>query len=165
MQEPERKVQLSGEEDQVKIARDMIQQIVDDGRVNEASKHGRSSNDTSTMGSYGPRSGGEKEGTTMMVPASKVGLIIGRGGENIRSLEERSGAKIFIVTTDSNNNDRTGERCVSISGEPSAMERAKSIIDGIVNDEQPHSSSTVSSFILFRRVGRVSFWEGRSGQW
>ncbi|KAG2223626.1 hypothetical protein INT45_009985 [Circinella minor] len=144
MQEPERKVQLSGEEDQVKIARDMIQQIVDDGRANEATKHGRS-NDGSTgpMGSYGPRSNNEKEGTTMMVPASKVGLIIGRGGENIRSLEERSGAKIFIVTTDTNSNDRTGERCVSISGEPAAMERAKAIIDEIVNDE-PHSSGTVT---------------------
>ncbi|KAI9274829.1 hypothetical protein BDA99DRAFT_498696 [Phascolomyces articulosus] len=155
MQEAERKVKLTGEEDQVKIARDMIQQIVDDGRANEANKYpgGASSRggDGAPMSSYGPRGGNnynndnnQNEGTSMMVPAGKVGLIIGRGGENIRNLEGRSGAKITIVTD--NHSDRTGgERCVNISGDTSAVQQAKSLIDEIITDEAHNSTSVAPS--------------------
>ena len=33
----------------------------------------------------------------MMVPGSKVGLIIGKGGANIKRLQEETGAKIIII--------------------------------------------------------------------
>ena len=33
----------------------------------------------------------------MMVPGHKVGLIIGKGGETIKQLQEQSGAKIVII--------------------------------------------------------------------
>ena len=33
----------------------------------------------------------------MSVPGHKVGLIIGKGGETIKQLQERSGAKIIII--------------------------------------------------------------------
>ncbi|KAI8145958.1 hypothetical protein BJV82DRAFT_30236 [Fennellomyces sp. T-0311] len=136
----ERKVHMTGEADQVKIARDMIQQIVDDTRSNEASRYpaaGARPSYTETapaMSSYGPRSGG----TTMTVPSSKVGLIIGRKGETIRDLEDRSGAKITIAAE--TGNERSGERCINIVGEPTAVQRARALIDEIASDD-PHSST------------------------
>ena len=33
----------------------------------------------------------------MMVPGHKIGLIIGKGGETIKQLQEQSGAKIVII--------------------------------------------------------------------
>lgn len=33
----------------------------------------------------------------VMVPGSKVGLVIGKGGETIKNLQEKSGAKMVII--------------------------------------------------------------------
>ncbi len=33
----------------------------------------------------------------MMIPCNRVGLIIGKGGEIIKNLQEQSGAKIVII--------------------------------------------------------------------
>lgn len=33
----------------------------------------------------------------MTIPKSKVGLIIGKGGDRIKNLERNSGAKIFLI--------------------------------------------------------------------
>jgi len=40
---------------------------------------------------------GGSERFEMMVPGHKVGMIIGKGGENIRNMQESTGAKIVIV--------------------------------------------------------------------
>ncbi|KAI9489282.1 hypothetical protein BDB00DRAFT_843709 [Zychaea mexicana] len=156
MGELERKVHMTGEEDQVKIARDMIQQIVDDTRNNESTRYGgarggaapgdaMSAGAGGAMGgSYGPpASRNNGNDTTMMVPGSKVGLIIGRGGETIRDLEERSGAKITIIP-ENNGGERSGERCISISGESPAVQRAKALIDEIVSDAPAHATTSVA---------------------
>lgn len=33
----------------------------------------------------------------MMIPGPKVGLIIGKGGETIKQLQEKSGAKMVVI--------------------------------------------------------------------
>jgi len=33
----------------------------------------------------------------MLIPGQKVGLIIGKGGETIRNLQDKSGTKMFIL--------------------------------------------------------------------
>ena len=33
----------------------------------------------------------------IMVPGNKVGLIIGKGGETIKMLQEQTGAKVIII--------------------------------------------------------------------
>jgi far upstream element-binding protein len=40
---------------------------------------------------------GGTERFEVMVPGHKVGMIIGKGGENIRNMQETTGAKIVIV--------------------------------------------------------------------
>ena len=44
-----------------------------------------------------PGGGGGGGMFEMSVPGHKVGLIIGKGGETIKQLQERSGAKIIII--------------------------------------------------------------------
>lgn len=40
---------------------------------------------------------GGSERFELMVPGHKVGMIIGKGGENIRNMQESTGAKIVII--------------------------------------------------------------------
>ncbi|RKO89918.1 hypothetical protein BDK51DRAFT_46891 [Blyttiomyces helicus] len=95
---------------------------------------------------------------TMAVPSMKVGLVIGRGGEMIGSLQERSGAKI-AVTPDSQSDRDANTRNVNLTGSDQAVQIARSLIEDLVitpgtvttlpnNDDRPalksHYLSTVS---------------------
>ena len=63
------------------------------------------------------------------VPQRKVGFIIGKGGETIRDLQERSGARVSVVQ------DVSGtaiERKVTISGTKEKVERAKQMVNDLV---------------------------------
>ena len=51
----------------------------------------------------------------MMVPGHKVGLIIGKGGETIKMLQEQTGAKIVIIQE---SNEPTDQKPLRISGPP-----------------------------------------------
>ncbi|MEQ2201876.1 Far upstream element-binding protein 3, partial [Xenoophorus captivus] len=49
----------------------------------------------------GPGFHGDGDGGTsvqeMLIPASKVGLVIGRGGDTIKQLQERAGVKMMMI--------------------------------------------------------------------
>ena len=121
----ERRCNITGEEDQVQVARDMVMQVVNDASATDSRRGGG--------GGGGMPSAYGSSGNTVSVavPGNKVGLVIGRGGETIRSLESQSGAKIAI--TQDNSGDRTQERTINISGADDAIARAKALIDDIVN--------------------------------
>merc|ERR1719384_1116984 len=71
----------------------------------------------------------------MMVPGVKVGLIIGKGGETIKQLQERSGAKIIIVQ---DSPEAAQEKPLRITGDPNAVETAKELVSEILsqNDDR-----------------------------
>merc|ERR1719384_2416065 len=66
----------------------------------------------------------------MMVPGHKVGLIIGKGGETIKQLQERSGAKIIIIQ---DSPEAAQEKPLRITGDPSGVETAKELVTEILN--------------------------------
>jgi far upstream element-binding protein len=68
----------------------------------------------------------------IMVPDRTVGLIIGRGGETIRDLQERSGCHINIVGETKSVN---GLRPVNLIGTREAAARAKDFIMEIVDSD------------------------------
>jgi far upstream element-binding protein len=68
----------------------------------------------------------------IMVPDRTVGLIIGRGGETIRDLQERSGCHINIVAA---NKSVNGLRPVNLIGSPQAAQKAKDFIMEIVESD------------------------------
>ena len=68
----------------------------------------------------------------MMVPNRTVGLIIGRGGETIRDLQERSGCHVNIVGEDKSVN---GLRPVNLIGTKEAAAIAKELILEIVDSD------------------------------
>ncbi|KAI1328022.1 hypothetical protein F5Y16DRAFT_163959 [Xylariaceae sp. FL0255] len=74
----------------------------------------------------------------IMVPDRTVGLIIGRGGETIRDLQERSGCHINIVGESKSVN---GLRPVNLIGPHAAAAQAKELILEIVDSDTRNGSN------------------------
>ena len=69
----------------------------------------------------------------IMVPDRTVGLVIGRGGETIRDLQDRSGCHVNIV---GENKSVNGFRPVNLIGSMSAQQYARDLIMEIVESDQ-----------------------------
>lgn len=63
------------------------------------------------------------------VPDGMVGLIIGRGGEQINKIQQDSGCKVQI----SPDSGGLPERSVSLTGAPESVQKAKMMLDDIVS--------------------------------
>lgn len=78
------------------------------------------------------------------VPQTHVGLIIGKRGETIREIQEKSGAKIMVTPDMSGNKDNPSrERIVTVMGEQHAVDRAKDMIEEIVQGRIKSGASSV----------------------
>lgn len=75
----------------------------------------------------------EGDSLQVMVPDRTVGLIIGRGGETIRDLQERSGCHVNIV---GENKSVNGYRPVNLIGSAASQRHAKDLIFEIVESDQ-----------------------------
>ena len=74
----------------------------------------------------------------MSVPNECVGLIIGKGGETIRQLQQESGAKIQVAKKEIQN---TGFRNVFVDAPPERYEHAKKLIDNIIEEVRPPTNN------------------------
>ena len=83
-------------------------------------------------GSHQPALRAGEDATQIMVPNRTVGLIIGRGGETIRDLQERSACHVNIVGEEKSQN---GLRPVNLIGTPAAAALAKNLIMEIVESD------------------------------
>ena len=61
----------------------------------------------------------------MIIPVTKVGLIIGKGGETIKRLEEQSGAKIVVIQV---NAPAANEKPLRMFGSAESIEHAKRLV-------------------------------------
>jgi len=61
------------------------------------------------------------------VPNNVVGLIIGKGGENIKQLQARTGARIQI-----SKDDKQPERAITLIGTPDQIERVRAEINMVI---------------------------------
>ncbi|KAG6036014.1 hypothetical protein E4U41_005848 [Claviceps citrina] len=93
------------------------------------------------MGGAAPLREGEDH-MQIMVPDRTVGLIIGRGGETIRDLQERSGCHINIVGESKSVN---GLRPVNLIGTVESAARAKDLIMEIVDSDTRGDGAAVLS--------------------
>jgi rRNA processing protein Krr1/Pno1 len=78
---------------------------------------------------------------TVMCPHTFVGKVIGKGGETIRDLQGRSGARIQI--------DHTGEegkpRTVTISGSATAVATAKQMVEAVIAQGQDPATAGITA--------------------
>lgn len=134
----------AGAQDPVQRARDLISKMVNQ-------QGGAGHNGPMDNGNYGGAGGGGGRGgfgggpsnfnnqpfEEMMIPGSKVGLIIGKGGETIKQLQEKSGAKMVIIQ------DGPGQEMqkpLRISGDPQKVEHARQLVNDLIQEKDNYNS-------------------------
>ncbi|GAB1312607.1 P element somatic inhibitor [Madurella fahalii] len=147
---------ISGPRPQREEAKEMINRIIRDSGMRGSSQPGGDGRGRdSARGAVPPPVPKEGEDSLqIMVPDRTVGLIIGRGGETIRDLQERSGCHINIV---SENKSVNGLRPVNLIGPPAAARHAKELILEIVDSDSRNGNNPVS------RAGRADNFGGGGG--
>jgi far upstream element-binding protein len=141
---PQRQCRITGPQRARMDAKKEVYRIIDENGGNAPKDFGPpgvrgGSSNGSQAGARGTRSGSNqpqlREGENsiqIMVPDRTVGLIIGRGGETIRDLQERSGCHINIV---GENKSINGLRPVNLIGNQQAASKAKELILEIVESD------------------------------
>ncbi|XP_069837616.1 far upstream element-binding protein 1 isoform X5 [Dendropsophus ebraccatus] len=114
---PDRSCMLTGTPDSVQGAKRLLDQIVEKGRPT-------------------PYHHGDGPGNTVqeiMIPASKAGLVIGKGGETIKQLQERAGVKMVMIQDGPQN---TGaDKPLRITGDPYKVQQAKDMVLELIRDQ------------------------------
>ncbi|MGH0152983.1 UNVERIFIED_CONTAM: hypothetical protein FKN15_059546 [Acipenser sinensis] len=115
---PDRSVMLTGSPDSIQSAKSLLGEIVEKGRPGPVFHH-----------SDGPGMSVQE----MLVPASKAGLVIGKGGETIKQLQERAGVKMVMIQEGPQN---TGaDKPLRITGEPFKVQQAKEMVMELIRDQ------------------------------
>ncbi|KAG7460130.1 hypothetical protein MATL_G00217980 [Megalops atlanticus] len=117
---PERSVSLTGTPDSIQKAKMLLDEIVSRGRGTPPSSFHESTNG---------QSGSVQE---MMIPAGKAGLIIGKGGETIKQLQERAGVKMILIQDGSQAPNM--DKPLRIIGEPYKVQQARELVQEILRE-------------------------------
>ncbi|BFZ20521.1 hypothetical protein BsWGS_23560 [Bradybaena similaris] len=125
---PDRPCTLTGSPMAIMNCKQAIQQIID---------RGQGLPQMGGMDSMG-------EGGTVVelnIPGSKVGLIIGKGGETIRQLQERAGVKMVMIQD--SNAPSAHDKPLRITGELAKCQRAKELVLELMaeKDGMPRSNA------------------------
>uniref|UniRef100_A0A667XQ88 K Homology domain-containing protein n=1 Tax=Myripristis murdjan TaxID=586833 RepID=A0A667XQ88_9TELE len=133
----ERPCSLTGTPESIEQAKRMLVQIVDRCR-------------------NGPGFHGDGEGGAsvqeMLIPASKVGLVIGRGGDTIKQLQERAGVKMMMIQ---DGPMPTGaDKPLRISGDPYKVQAARELVLEVIREKEGDFRSGRNDFTA--RLGGTS---------
>ncbi|KAI0391005.1 hypothetical protein F5Y17DRAFT_33555 [Xylariaceae sp. FL0594] len=146
-----RQCKISGPRARRAEAKAAINRIIEDSGMGAIARAGldstrppgRSAPSAAAAGTPGPATLREGEDCVqIMVPDRTVGLIIGRGGETIRDLQERSGCHINIVGESKSVN---GLRPVNLIGPHKAAAQAKELILEIVDSDTRNGNQPAES--------------------
>jgi len=115
-----RNVFVEGPHDKYNRAKEMIEEII--------KEHRRTADPQVYVGDTNPFPGPHQK---VDVPDKYVGLIIGKNGENLRTIASRSGTRIFVPRE--NHHPGSDERIIEVDGDPTSIEICKQEIDGLIN--------------------------------
>ncbi|KAK3737257.1 hypothetical protein QZH41_019867, partial [Actinostola sp. cb2023] len=92
----------------------------------------------------------------MMIPASKVGLIIGKGGETIKSLQERAQCRMVMIQDGPFQN--APEKPLRIMGDPTRCQRGKDLVTDLLTEKELEQATPTPDF-----MGRRTDLQGHGG--
>nr|VDD13378.1 unnamed protein product [Brassica oleracea] len=125
---PTRTVDLTGTPDQISRAEELINEVLQDAETGGGAGSG---------GGGSRRMGGQPgaDQFVMKIPNNKVGLVIGKGGETIKSMQANTGARIQVIPLHLPPGDPTPERTLQIDGTTDQIEHAKQLVNEILSGE------------------------------
>lgn len=119
MQDQERVITLRGTRESCTKGREMLQQMVNRNGGNGTCEV------LLTINMPPPGPGGYPPYQEIMIPGAKVGLVIGKGGDTIKQLQEKTGARMIIIQDGPN---QEVIKPLRISGVPQKVEHAKQMV-------------------------------------
>mmetsp|Transcript_12676 Transcript_12676/g.25735 ORF Transcript_12676/g.25735 Transcript_12676/m.25735 type:complete len:524 (-) Transcript_12676:1450-3021(-) len=143
----EKRITMTGDEEQVARARKLVLDILKKPKPQIPSSppmpfyfpygaslqySGRVPNGVYGGGVLGPEGTGTQS-RTVYVPNSCVGIVIGKKGETIRDLQQRSNAHIKVTPDREASSDAT-ERLITLSGTPAAIDLAHRLLIEVVSE-------------------------------
>ncbi|KAJ0260242.1 hypothetical protein HA466_0064760 [Hirschfeldia incana] len=132
---PTRTVDLTGTPDQISRAEELINEVLQEAETGGQGGSGG-----------GPRRMGGQPGAdqfVMKIPNNKVGLVIGKGGETIKSMQANTGARIQVIPLHLPPGDPTPERTLQIDGTTDQIEHAKQLVNEILSGENRMRNSSM----------------------
>ncbi|XP_036943817.1 far upstream element-binding protein 2-like isoform X2 [Acanthopagrus latus] len=129
---PERSVSLTGSHDSIQKSKMLLDEIVSRGRGTPPSSYHESTNG--------------QNGTVheMMIPAGKAGLVIGKGGETIKQLQERAGVKMILIQDASQGPNV--DKPLRIIGDPYKVQQAQEMVQEILRERDHGGFSERTDF-------------------
>ncbi|KAK1417911.1 hypothetical protein QVD17_27047 [Tagetes erecta] len=121
-----RDVDISGSADAIAKAEQLIKDVLAEA---EAGGSGTVSRRVS-----GQSAGAEQ--FVMKIPNKKVGLVIGKGGETIKSMQASTGARIQVIPLHPPPGDTSTERTVQIDGTSDQIEAAKQMVNEVISENR-----------------------------
>ncbi|KAG8637621.1 far upstream element-binding protein 2 [Manihot esculenta] len=132
-----RDVELMGTSEQISRAEELINDVIteaDAGGSALSAEHGLNTK----------QSGAEQ--FAMKVPNDKVGLLIGKGGETIKYMQSRSGARMQIIPLHLPPGDTMAERTVYLNGSTEQIEAAKELVNDVISGKRIINPSGANSY-------------------
>lgn len=162
---PYRECKITGTHARRAAAKAEIKRIIDDSGMAGSSRPvserpPRDAPPAARAASHQPALRDGEDSMQIMVPDRTVGLIIGRGGETIRDLQERSGCHVNIVGEQKSVN---GLRPVNLIGSREAAARAKDLIMEIVESDSKSTTGKDRGPAQREPVRDTGFGGGHSG--
>ncbi|XP_078384969.1 far upstream element-binding protein 3-like isoform X1 [Oculina patagonica] len=118
---PDRHVSINGTQQAVEKARNLLNRICEEGKIPES------------LMSLPVVAPGEQV-IEMMIPASKVGLIIGKGGETIKALQERAQCRMMMVQDGPYLN--APEKPLRIMGDSMRAQRGRDLVQDLLTEKE-----------------------------
>ncbi|ESO85943.1 hypothetical protein LOTGIDRAFT_130231, partial [Lottia gigantea] len=117
---PDRACRLTGTPQAIAMCKQVIDRIIERAHSSGLHPMGMMNGDGQTV-------------IEMFIPGNKVGLIIGKGGETIRSLQEDHGVKMIMIQDSTS--PSSGEKPLRISGSMDKCQNAKEAILQLIQDK------------------------------
>ncbi|KAL7835111.1 hypothetical protein SRHO_G00293580 [Serrasalmus rhombeus] len=141
---PDRIAQVMGQPDRCQHAVHLINELVHtaqerDGFGGALGSRGRGRG----RGDWNMGAPGGLQEVTYTIPADKCGLVIGKGGETIKNINQQSGAHVELQRNPPPNTD-PNVRIFSIRGTPQQIEMARQLIDEKIGASGLGGSSSFS---------------------
>lgn len=132
-----RDVELMGTQEQISRAEHRINEVI-------AETDATSSAPSGNRGPPPPQAGGEQ--FVMKVPNDKVALVIGKGGETIKTMQSKSGARIQVVPLHLPPGDVSTERNIYINGTKEQIDSAKELVNEVISGNRSKVLSGANTY-------------------
>ncbi|CAG2167194.1 unnamed protein product [Oppiella nova] len=121
----DKQLRIVGPPDKVDYARQLVNDLLTEKEIETVRLKTNSFNKTNEYGTQ------RQNNVEVPVPPQYIGLVIGKGGETIRRIQQESGCKVQFDTTKV---DSSGNKVCQISGNPDAVKRAVDMVNEIVEN-------------------------------